>query len=116
MNASGWATLLKPGQFCPFVAWFQTPNLLPRAMERTLGRRNTSPFYETAKTRILMKRRHIYSLKHLQIHFCSSDINAFSARCRSKGDQNCILIRGIVELHVKMPFEGISSKYQACSH
>lgn len=61
-----------------------------------------------------MKQQHIYSLKHLQIHF-SSDINVFLTHYRSKGDQNCIVIKGVVELHVKMPFEGISSKYQACS-
>lgn len=64
---SGWAARLKPGQFCTIMAWIHSPNVLPRAMERTRGRRDTNPFHETVETRISMKQRHIYSLNDLQI-------------------------------------------------
>lgn len=37
---------LKPGHVCTVMVWIQTPNLLPRAVERTLGRRDTSPLYD----------------------------------------------------------------------
>lgn len=65
---SGWAALLKPGQFCTIMAWIHAPDVLPRAMERTRGRRDTNPFHETVETRISMKQRRIYSVNDLQIY------------------------------------------------
>lgn len=63
------------GQFCTIMAWIQASDLLPRAMERTLGRRDTKPFHATAETRILMKWWHIFSLNDLQIYQISEKLS-----------------------------------------